>query len=699
MLESEAGGQPIQRAQTTAGGLCLWRAGEGENLDLNLINHLEQLHYTMTTYEKLVEGATKIKLAPPKPKYVEPILIATANGEKNEDFRTIMKALDKRLQSSVWTMVYKSLVVLHIMLREGDDHTTIKYLASHLKMLDITIGKNGRFISNGGDLKQIYSYASYLATRAKEYRSTGHDFIRETKKPYGSWDSHDKTTVLRVLSVDKGLLRETESVQRQIDALLQCNFNEREVNNDLIVLSFRMLTTDLVSLYQCLNEGVLNILEHFFDLSKPDALRAYEIYDYFTKQTRDVIDFLRIAKHLESVTKLKVPTIKHAQTSLSNSLREYLDDPAFEVNRRQYLAEKRYSKIDNKKESINDNKVEKQKVVESGKSDSQENQQFQQQPPEPQFVVDQQQALAFQQQLLQQQMLQQQALQAQATQNAILEQQLAQQSVQQQMLNAQLAQSGFQGQTTGFNPFTSNMNSFSVQPQQVPQPQPQSQIQIPPPQAATFIVNPLQPARSLSHNFTGNGFGNIINNNATGQSTGNVVNSNFASPIRKSSKNPFSNSRFSSGSNTSAFTSNEDTLQQSPIMGSLKPSNTGTNPFRLETNIQPSQSLTTVSEFKPQVTAGGLERLPTIPVFPETKRELYQQDLQFNAGVALSNGVLQQQVANNPFTAQATGLVQQAQMQQPQQQQQQQTYQYGHVQQPLQQQMYSNVYNGPNLLG
>ncbi|ONH71581.1 Phosphatidylinositol-binding clathrin assembly protein unc-11 [Pichia kudriavzevii] len=301
----------------------------------------------MTTLEKLVEGATKIKLAPPKPKYIEPILMTTTEGERSDDFRTVMKALNRRLGDSAWTIVYKALIVIHILVREGDENVCIKYLSNHLSIFDLKIGKGGKFISNGGDLNQVYSYAQYLTARAKAFGMTKHDFIKETKKPFGSWNSSDKSSILRDISVDKGLLRLTESVQAQIDALLRCKFRESEVNNDLVVLSFRMLTTDLISLYQCLNEGVLNILEHFFDLSKTDAERAFEIYEHFTKQTKKVIDFLKVAKHLEGTTKLRVPTIKHAQTSLTDSLRDYLNDPDFEINRRQYLAEKNYSKNQN----------------------------------------------------------------------------------------------------------------------------------------------------------------------------------------------------------------------------------------------------------------------------------------------------------------------------------------------------------------
>lgn len=736
----------------------------------------------MTTFDKLVDGATKIKLAPPKPKYIEPILLATTEGERSDDFRTVMRALGRRLQDSAWTIVYKSLLVIHIMIREGDENVCIKYLSSHLSVLDIHIGKSGKFISNGGELNQVYSYAHYLATRAKEFANTGHDFIRETKKPYGSWNSSDKSSILREMPVEKGLLRETESVQRQIDALVRCKFRESEINNDLLVLSFRMLTTDLISLYQCLNEGVLNLLEHFFDLSKSDAERAFEIYEHFTKETKKAIEFLRVAKHLESVTKLRVPTIKHAQTSLTSSLREYLDDPDFEINRRQYLAEKEFSKqggsgpakVSNSAGS--DNEQQKKALQPPQQQQQEQQQQQQQQFQQQQEQAEQQAQLQAQQQAqlqaqqqaqlqAQQQALQQQALQQQAQAQAQAQQ------LQFQMLQAQAtANAGVQQQATGFNPF-SNMNTFSMQPAQatVPQPQPltiqtsQSYIQNPMAQmnlAATVPMNlqtPVQQTpnafstdsslvqpRVLSNNFTGNGFGAYV----AGGSGYSGTNSNTVSPQSNTnsniSSNPFDNSRFSSTSTTTPLTTQADQelqrmLQNEAHTGgsnAVRAVATGTNPFRLETHstASPSHSsnggLATVSELKMQPTAGGLERLPTVPVFPETQRDAYQQQLQRQAGIELSQQVLQKQMTSNPFSQQATGMIQQAslnpnsytgnngsdfnfvgmsasnvpnayliQQQQLQQQQLQQQMLQQQQQQQQQQPVYSSIYNGPNLLG
>ena len=119
---------------------------------------------------------------------------------------------------------------------------------------------------------------------------------------------------------------------------------------------------DLLVLYGVMNEGTINvlgttdfskyahrganiaILEHYFEMSKYDAQRALGIYKTFTKQTNNVVEFLSTARQYENATRLEIPKLKHAPTSLTASLEEYLNDPDFEINRRQYLAQQEAKK-------------------------------------------------------------------------------------------------------------------------------------------------------------------------------------------------------------------------------------------------------------------------------------------------------------------------------------------------------------------
>lgn len=73
-------------------------------------------------------------------------------------------------------------------------------------------------------------------------------------------------------------------------------------------------------------------------MSRYDAERGLEIYKTFTKQTADVVEYLQQARAVETATRLEIPNLKHAPTSLTSSLEEYLHDPEFDSNRRNYLA-------------------------------------------------------------------------------------------------------------------------------------------------------------------------------------------------------------------------------------------------------------------------------------------------------------------------------------------------------------------------
>jgi phosphatidylinositol-binding clathrin assembly protein len=74
-------------------------------------------------------------------------------------------------------------------------------------------------------------------------------------------------------------------------------------------------------------------------MSKVDAERALAIYKTFSRQTEQVVKFLTTARTYENATRLQIPNLKHAPTGLTSSLEDYLNDPDFEVNRRQYLAQ------------------------------------------------------------------------------------------------------------------------------------------------------------------------------------------------------------------------------------------------------------------------------------------------------------------------------------------------------------------------
>ncbi|KAL8648466.1 MAG: hypothetical protein Q9226_005980 [Calogaya cf. arnoldii] len=282
------------------------------------------------SFEKSVKGGTKIKLAAPKAKYVEHILVATHAGEAG--VAEIFRAMQNRLRDSTWTIVFKALIIVHLMVREGEPNVTLKYLADYPSKLAI-----GGFSDVQEQGANIRNYYSYIQARSKAFRETKIDWVREGQGR------------LKKQTIDKGLLRETEAVQNQINALLNCDVSalallSNDPENEITLTAFRLLTMDLLILFGIMNEGTINVLEHYFEMSKYDADRALKIYKKFSKQTDHVVQYLSVARQHENATRLEIPKLKHAPTSLTSSLEEYLNDPDFDVNRRQYLAQQEAKK-------------------------------------------------------------------------------------------------------------------------------------------------------------------------------------------------------------------------------------------------------------------------------------------------------------------------------------------------------------------
>ncbi|KAH0444356.1 ANTH domain-containing protein [Colletotrichum camelliae] len=598
----------------------------------------------LSSFEKSVKGATKIKAAPPKTKYIEHILVATHAGEAGVG--EVFRALQFRLRDSTWTVVFKSLITVHLMIREGSPDITLSFLARHPNTLAIS-----SFTDAQTQGRNIRHYASYLSSRAKAFRETKCDWVRT------------KESRLEKLTVEKGLLRETEILQTQITALLKCDVLEGEIENEITVTVFRLLVLDLLALFQALNQGMINILGNFFEMSKVDAERAMAIYRNFTKQTDFVVQYLSVARQFEHQTRVEVPKLKHAPVNLGRQLEEYLHDPDFEVNRRQYIAEQQAKKkgggaimkssgavFDPKPTPAVNNPFPSSNGFSQPKTETAKG-------PAPDLIdffesIEQNQTtMAPNQQQHQQQ--QQMPMQTGFAPNGQFQPQPT--GFQQNGFGAQQPQNGFAPQPTGFgtNPYQQQPQQQQQQQQQSTNPfgQPQQQPQQQAPQ-------PLQPA------FTGAGFGGFtpqpqqpfqpgalgaipqdsvasFPTGATGmlspnaaqqvtnpfrasmlmaQQTGMSTNTGFSSPaspqpnLNRQSTNPFARSSPQAqqpfapapAPNNSPFgTQPSQSTTQLPTIAPLQPMMTGTNPFAKNFTGQQMQ------QQRPATSSGALVPQPT----------------------------------------------------------------------------------------
>ncbi|KAG1850701.1 ANTH domain-containing protein [Suillus subluteus] len=320
----------------------------------------------MSSFDKTVKLACKPKAAPPKAKYLDPIIAAT--WSEDGAVHDVCKALVPRLREPNAIVVFKALIVLHTMIRNGATDNVLSHLSSSEILRLRNVSANNWEGYNAP--QNLQHYAIYLDSRIRAYRDLKHDAIRvqaesnrdmrvnnsiEEDMAYSSAPApksgstksrapqRSKTIMgrkLRVMTVDKGLLRETKTVQTMIDTLVECRFYLDDLEDELTITALRMLVKDLLILFQAGNEGVINVLEHYFEMSKIDAEQALSIYRHFCTQTERVVEYLGVAKKLQNLLNVPIPTLKHAPVSLAGALQEYLNDPNFEQNRIEYRTNK-----------------------------------------------------------------------------------------------------------------------------------------------------------------------------------------------------------------------------------------------------------------------------------------------------------------------------------------------------------------------
>jgi hypothetical protein len=260
---------------------------------------------------KAVCKATTEEVMGPKKKHVDYLMLCT--NEPNVSIPQMANLLIERTQHTNWVVVYKSLVTIHNLMNYGNERFT-QYLASNNCNLNLEnfLDKTG---VQGYDMSTyIRRYAKYLNGKAYSYRVMAFDFCKVKR---GKDDG-----LLRTMDTDK-LLKTLPILQQQLDALLEFDVSANELTNGVVNACFMLLFKDLIRLFACYNDGIINLLELFFDMNKKQAREAFDLYKKFLSRMDRCSEFLKIAEAV-GIDKGDIPDLAKAPSSLLTALEEHL---------------------------------------------------------------------------------------------------------------------------------------------------------------------------------------------------------------------------------------------------------------------------------------------------------------------------------------------------------------------------------------
>uniref|UniRef100_A0A8C2Y6V6 Synaptosome associated protein 91 n=1 Tax=Coturnix japonica TaxID=93934 RepID=A0A8C2Y6V6_COTJA len=236
-----------------------------------------------------------------------------ATNETNVNIPQMADTLFERATNSSWVVVFKALVTTHHLMVHGNERF-IQYLASRNTLFNLSnfLDKSG---SHGYDMSAfIRRYSRYLNEKAFSYRQMAFDFARVKKGADG---------VMRTMAPEK-LLKSMPILQAQIDALLEFDVHPNELTNGVINAAFMLLFKDLIKLFACYNDGVINLLEKFFEMKKGQCKDALEIYKRFLTRMTRVSEFLKVAEQV-GIDKGDIPDLTQAPSSLMETLEQHLN--------------------------------------------------------------------------------------------------------------------------------------------------------------------------------------------------------------------------------------------------------------------------------------------------------------------------------------------------------------------------------------
>ncbi|XP_051903605.1 phosphatidylinositol-binding clathrin assembly protein-like isoform X2 [Hippocampus zosterae] len=232
---------------------------------------------------KAVCKATTHEVSGPKKKHLDYLIHCT--NELNVSIPHLADTLLERTASNSWIVVFKALIATHHLMMYGNERL-MQYVASRNTLFNLNNFLDKAALQGYNMSTFIRRYSRYLNEKAMSFRLAAVDFTKMKRGADG---------VMRTMNTDK-LIKTLPIIQNQLDALLDFQPNSNELSNGVINTAFMLLFKDSIRLFAAYNEGVINMLEKYFDMKKNQCKEALELYKTFLNRMTKLSEFLKVAE-------------------------------------------------------------------------------------------------------------------------------------------------------------------------------------------------------------------------------------------------------------------------------------------------------------------------------------------------------------------------------------------------------------------
>ncbi|KAK7407661.1 hypothetical protein VNO78_09658 [Psophocarpus tetragonolobus] len=301
-----------------------WRKAYGALKDSTKVG-LAQLNSDYADLDVAVVKATNHVECPPKERHLRKIMFATSAVRPRADVAYCIHAIARRLaKTRNWTVALKTLIVIHRLLREGDPTLREEFLnfSQRGRILQLSYFKDDSSPIAWDCSAWVRAYALYLEERLECFRILKYDIEAERLPKPGA--GHDKGySRTRDLNSEE-LLEQLPALQQLLHRLVDCRPEGGAFSNHVIQYALALVLKESFKIYCAINDGIINLVDKFFEMPRHEALKAFDVYKRAGQQAENLSDFYEICKRLELARNFQFPVLREPPQSFLVTMEEYI---------------------------------------------------------------------------------------------------------------------------------------------------------------------------------------------------------------------------------------------------------------------------------------------------------------------------------------------------------------------------------------
>uniref|UniRef100_A0ACD6AEC8 Uncharacterized protein n=1 Tax=Avena sativa TaxID=4498 RepID=A0ACD6AEC8_AVESA len=305
-------------------GSGTWRKAYGALKDSTKVG-LANFNSEYKDLDIAIVKATNHVECPPKERHLRRILFATTVNRPRADVAYSICSLARRLSKTKnWIVALKTLIVIHRLLREGDVTFKDDFLSYSYRgnILQIPHFKDDSSPLAWDCSAWVRLYAQYLDERVECFKVLKYDVEadRLLKLPKASGKAHSRTRTLPCAD----LLDHLPALQKLLLRLISCQPEGTACTNYLVQYALALVLKESFKIYCSINDGIINLVDMYFEMAKVDAIKALEIYKRSGQQAERLSAFYDYCKRLELARTFQFPTLRQPPSSFLVTMEEYI---------------------------------------------------------------------------------------------------------------------------------------------------------------------------------------------------------------------------------------------------------------------------------------------------------------------------------------------------------------------------------------